>query len=295
MKMYRNYDGNKSGFGDTSVLASVPAPDNFSAFAATRTGDGALTVMVINKYLTGSTPVTISTANFSGTGSAQVYQLTSANAITRLSDVAYSGTSLSATVPQQSITLFVLAAGTPNTPPTAIISAPSGPVTGNAPFAVNFNGTGSNDPDGSIASYAWTFGDGTQATGITASHTYSTAGSYTAKLTVTDNRGATAFATVGITVNPDPTVLNAPSNLAVSAASGVVTLTWKDNSSNENGFYIERAPSGSTSFVQVGSVGANIVKYTESRPKGVYLYRVRAFNAATTSAYSNQVQIRINK
>jgi PKD repeat protein len=295
MKLYRNYDGNKSGFGDTSVLASVPSPDNVSAFAATRTGDGALTVMVINKYLTGSTPVTINTANFSGNGSAQVYQLTSTNAITRLSDVAYSGTSFSATVPQQSVTLFVLASGTPNTPPTAVIAAPAGPVTGNAPFAVSFDGTGSSDADGSISSYAWTFGDGTQATGITASHTYTTAGSYTAKLTVTDNRGATAFATVAITVNPDPTILNAPSNLAASAASGVVTLTWKDNSSNEDGFYIERAPSGSTSFLQVGSVGANIVKYTESRPKGAYLYRVRAFNAVKTSAYSNQVQIRINK
>jgi PKD repeat protein len=293
MKLYRNYDGNKSGFGDTSVLASVPAPDNLSAFAATRTGDGALTVMVINKYLTGNTPVTINTANFSGNGIALVYQLTSTNAITRLSDVAYSGTSLSTTVPQQSITLFVLASGTPNTPPTAVISAPVGPVTGNAPFAVNFNGTGSNDSDGSITSYAWTFGDGTQATGITASHTYTTAGSYTAKLTVTDNRGATGFATVLITVNPDPTILNAPSNLAASAASSVVTLTWKDNSSNENGFYIERAPSGSTSFVQVGSVGANVVKYTESRTRGTYLYRVRAFNATNTSAYSNQVQIRV--
>ena len=36
MKMYRNYDGNKSTFGDTSVSASAPNPDNLSAFAATR-------------------------------------------------------------------------------------------------------------------------------------------------------------------------------------------------------------------------------------------------------------------
>ena len=36
MKMYRNYDGNRSGFGDTSVAASTPNPDAVSAFAAQR-------------------------------------------------------------------------------------------------------------------------------------------------------------------------------------------------------------------------------------------------------------------
>src|SRR5262249_29609072 len=54
MKMYRNYDGNRSTFGDTSVLASVANPDNVAAFAATRASDGALTVMVIGKYLSGT-------------------------------------------------------------------------------------------------------------------------------------------------------------------------------------------------------------------------------------------------
>src|SRR5262249_51485881 len=52
MKMFRNYDGNGSGFGDTSVSASVPDPDSLSSFAAVRSSDGALTVMIINKNLT---------------------------------------------------------------------------------------------------------------------------------------------------------------------------------------------------------------------------------------------------
>ena len=51
MKMYRNYDGNKSTFGETSVAAAAPNPDTVSAFAAQRRRDGALTVMVINKCL----------------------------------------------------------------------------------------------------------------------------------------------------------------------------------------------------------------------------------------------------
>src|SRR5205085_2911110 len=128
MKIYRNYDGNKSTFGDTSVSCSAPNPDNVSAFAAQRGSDNALTVMVISKYLSGNTPVTVSLANFTGTGTAQAWQLTSSNAITRLADVSYSGNSLSATVPAQSITLYVLPKGT-SANPTFTSSANASPST----------------------------------------------------------------------------------------------------------------------------------------------------------------------
>src|SRR5207245_1875491 len=56
MKMYRNYDGNKSTFGDVSVSAGGPNADSVAVFAAQRTSDGALTIMVISKYLSGTTP-----------------------------------------------------------------------------------------------------------------------------------------------------------------------------------------------------------------------------------------------
>src|SRR5207248_9745292 len=46
IKMYRNYDGNKSAFGDVSVSAAGPNPDNVAVFAAERTAVGSLTVMV---------------------------------------------------------------------------------------------------------------------------------------------------------------------------------------------------------------------------------------------------------
>ncbi|HKP10935.1 MAG TPA: glycoside hydrolase family 44 protein, partial [Blastocatellia bacterium] len=177
MKMYRNYDGNKSAFGDTSVAATTPNPDNVSAFAAVRSTDGALTVMVINKYLSGSTPATINLSGFSAQGQAQVWQLTSANSITRLADKTLSGGSLSATLPAQSVTLFVIAAaGAANAPPLAVASA--SPQSGTAPLAVAFDGRGSSDPDGTIASYAWNFGDGAVASGATANHTYANAGTY---------------------------------------------------------------------------------------------------------------------
>jgi PKD repeat protein len=65
-----------------------------------------------------------------------------------------------------------------------------------------FNGTGSSDPDGSIASYTWGFGDGSPAAGGAApTHVYSTTGSYEVKLTVTDNGGQTGSVTHTVVVN----------------------------------------------------------------------------------------------
>jgi hypothetical protein len=106
-KMYRNYDGNKSTFGDTSVLATVPNPDNLAAFAAVRTNDGAMTIMVINKDPINATPVTLNVTNFAAAGTAQLWQLASNN-ITRLADLTFTNTIVSNTLPAQSITLFVL-------------------------------------------------------------------------------------------------------------------------------------------------------------------------------------------
>ena len=118
MKLYRNYDGNRSTFGDTSVSATAPNPDTVAAFAAQRSTDQALTVMVVAKSLSGSTPATIALANFAHNGTAQAWQLTAANAITRLPDVSVSGSGFAVTLPPQSITLFVVgnASGAPSAP-----------------------------------------------------------------------------------------------------------------------------------------------------------------------------------
>ena len=111
MKLYRNYDGNKSGFGDTSILASAPNPDNVSAFAALRSSDGAMTVIVINKQLSLAASASVNLNNFLPAGSAQVWQLTAANTISSLGNVSFIGTTVTDTLPPQSITLFVILPG----------------------------------------------------------------------------------------------------------------------------------------------------------------------------------------
>ena len=106
-----------------------------------------------------------------------------------------------------------------NTPPTAVLSA--NPTSGKSPLNVSFNASGSSDPDSgdTIASYAFTFGDGsptvTQAP-PTITHTYSSKGTYTARVMVKDSRGATSTnsATKTISVSgatrPSPTPTPTP-------------------------------------------------------------------------------------
>ncbi|HMW02473.1 MAG TPA: glycoside hydrolase family 44 protein [Acidobacteriota bacterium] len=293
IKMYRNYDGNKSTFGDTSVSTTAPNPDNVSAFSALRTSDGALTVMLMNKQLSTDTPINLNLANFTHQGRAKVWRLTSSNTISALSDITFSGNTLTTTLPRQSITLLVLPAGTAvNQSPVA--SATANPTTGAAPLAVSFNGSASTDPDGSIVSYAWNFGDTTSGSGVTTSHTYTTAGTYTATLTVTDNGGKTASTSLTITATgTDPNLINAPSNLTATVASRKVTLRWTDRSTNETGFYVERALKSNGTFSRIATLKSNVTTYSQTVSRNTYLYRVQAFNQSTgrVSAYSNQVEV----
>ena len=78
--------------------------------------------------------------------------------------------------------------------------------------------------------------------------------------------------------------------MPASAQTAQLVLSWSDNSSDEDGFLVERR-AATGGFAQIGSVGPNAVTFVDS---GVvagqpYCYRVRAFNAVGPSAYTNEV------
>ncbi len=93
-------------------------------------------------------------------------------------------------------------ASTPGNRPPAV-TASGTPTSGNAPLTVNF-ASNASDPDGQIVLYSWTFGDGQGSPDANPSHLYTAVGTFNAILTVTDNSGATATATVAVTVNSAP-------------------------------------------------------------------------------------------
>jgi len=108
-KIFLNYDGHGSQFGGTSVSGTSSNSDALSIFAAQRV-DSALTVLVLNKT-TGDISDSISLANFTPAGTAQVWQYSQTNlaAIVRQnSDINVSGNSLTATFPAYSMTLLII-------------------------------------------------------------------------------------------------------------------------------------------------------------------------------------------
>ena len=112
-RMFRNYDGAHGLFGDISVSASSANQDQVSVYAAQRTVDNALTLVIINKT-TNSLTSTLSLANYAPRSPAQVYRYSAANlnAIVRQPDLSVTGSGFTALYPASSITLIVLS---PNT------------------------------------------------------------------------------------------------------------------------------------------------------------------------------------
>lgn len=80
----------------------------------------------------------------------------------------------------------------------------NGPYQANSGEAIRFSSAGSSDPDGTIASYDWNFGDGNTSNAANPTHSYAATGTYNVTLTVTDNRGASASSATTATVGDNP-------------------------------------------------------------------------------------------
>ena len=109
-RMYRNYDGQGHGFGDTAVRSVSVDQSALAVYAAQRSAEGVLTLMLINKSANALTSA-ISLAGFNAQPNAAVYRYSPANlaAIEHAPDQAITASGFTATVPASSITLFVIA------------------------------------------------------------------------------------------------------------------------------------------------------------------------------------------
>lgn len=176
------------------VSGPIIAPVTITASAAGSTDvDGNIVATTIN-FGDGSAPVNAVSAS-------HTYSLAGTYSITAtVTDNLGASASKSAT----------LVVTSPNQPPAAVISATPG--SAYAPVTVSVSAAGSSDPDGTIASSLISFGDGTTATGLTASHQYSAAGVFTLTAKITDNQGASSSASATVTVKAPEVIVSSPGN-----------------------------------------------------------------------------------
>ena len=129
-------------------------------------------------------------------------------------------------------TLSVTVTEPPNQPPVAVASAT--PTKVNFGNTIQFSSAGSNDPDGSIDRYKWTFGDGNSSTSANPSHSFSSHGNYTARLTVTDDDDATDYAEVSLTITAPP-IADAGIDLETRANRVVTILGYNSKDPDDDG------------------------------------------------------------
>jgi subtilisin family serine protease len=90
---------------------------------------------------------------------------------------------------------------------------------------------------------------------------------------------------------------SAPTNLSATVISKTrIDLSWQDNATNETGFIIERKTGAIGTYSEIAEAGAEITAYSDlNLSPGTYYYRVKAYNAAGDSSYSNEASTTIKK
>lgn len=188
----------------------------------------------------------------------------------------------------RSTTVTITATSPPNQSPVAVASAPV--TTGYAPLAVNFSSAGSSDPDGTVAAYAWNFGDGSTSTAAHPSHTYMAAGNYTATLTVTDNQEASSSRTLTISAQQDSNKVVFVQNITMSlvpsssgtAARAEVTVVDGTGALRQNATVSGKWTGLTTGAANGTTDSTGKVRFTSKkvRKTGTYTFTITGISAA---------------
>jgi PKD repeat protein len=221
--------------GINSGIAPVTEAPLFSVAAGTYTS-------VQTVAITDSTP------------GATIYYTTNGTAPTTLSTV-YSG-ALAVSNPETLEAIAVAggymasaaasAAYVINLPP---VANAGGPYTSVAGGALSFNGSGSSSPQGKALTYAWNFGDNTTGTGVSPTHTYSSAGTYAVSLTVTDTSGLTGTTSGSVIILPVGAALTGSVYSGVQPVAGAHVYVFAANTTGFGGSGI--AATGSNASVSL--------------------------------------------
>jgi len=188
--------------------------------------------------------------------------------------------------------------GPPNYPPVANFTF--SPTTGVSPLKVTFDASSSYDPDGTVSSYSWDFGDGKSDSGLIVSHIFETWGTFTITLTVRDNRGASATKTATITVLR----LASPVNIrwethvdeSLFLTRYVNEVKWDPNPLNSGSgvqivkHRIWRKNIGDpvSAYSVIGEVGGDVYSYRDKEVKGKNLH---TYTVTVVDSQGNESQI----
>jgi PKD repeat protein len=153
-----------------------------------------------------------------------------------------------------------------------VANASASPTNGSAPLMVQFSSAGSSDPNGTIVTYSWSFGDGGNSTAANPSHTYTIPGTYTAMLTVTDNTNISASATVMIIVSPTGNTLlrSTAINLSAKQQGNKVSVIGNVVVKNVNG----------------AAVSGAVVTATWTKPGGTLVIQTAITNSKGIAGFS---------